>query len=244
MANLFDTYSRQARLQPALFALFPLLVTIAVWVPTLYNLAAGFVGLAVTCGTTVFLAHVSRMLGRRAEADLYSLWGGKPTTRWLCHSNEHLDSQTKTRYHSFLEKSIDGWNSPSPRDESDNLKSAEIAYESAVRWLREKTRDRERFPLIFKENVSYGFRRNLYGLKLLALAIGFICLAGNGSALWYVIASSAPSGALQGVGSLVFNVVVLLCWVAIVRASWVKDAADGYARALLAACDQLDEDTE
>ena len=77
--EMFDAYSRQARLQPALLALFPIFFSIAVWVPALYELVAGLVGLAVACGVTVALAHVARLRGRITEQQLFKNWGGKPS---------------------------------------------------------------------------------------------------------------------------------------------------------------------
>ena len=93
LGDLFDTYSRQARLQPALLALFPLFVTVAVWVPALYKFAAGLIGLAVACGAIVYLAHLARAWGRKAEDCLFATWGGKPTTLWMMHRDRHLDPQ-------------------------------------------------------------------------------------------------------------------------------------------------------
>ena len=240
LTDLFDTYSRQARLQPALLVLFPLFVTIAVWVPALYQAATGLVGLAVACGAVAYLAHLSRALGRKVEPRLYANWGGKPTTLWLSHSDPSLDAQTKVRYHAFLENHINGWIAPTSEEEARDIQAAEIAYDSAVRWLRENTRDRERYDLIFKENVSYGFRRNLYGLKSVGLSLGLLCAAGNGSALYYTSCVTGAAIKPEGLASLVLNLALVVGWIAVVRESWVKDSADGYARALLAACDKIE----
>lgn len=240
LTDLFDTYSRQARLQPALLVLFPLFVTIAIWVPALYQVAAGLSGLAVACGAVAYLAHLSRARGRKVQSCLYAKWGGTPTTVWLSYGDRSLDAQTKARYHAFLEKHIDGWTAPTLEEEARDLQAAKIAYDSAVRWLRENTRDRKRYGLIFKENISYGFRRNLYGLKSVGLSLGLLCIVGNGSALYYTICVASAAIKPEGLASLVLNLAVVMCWIAVVRESWVKDGADGYARALLAACDQIE----
>lgn len=243
LGDLFDTYSRQARLQPALLALFPMFVTVAVWVPALYDFAAGLVGLAIACGAVVYLAHIARSLGRKAELRLNDSWGGKPTTLWMTHGDRNLDPQTKARYHALLSDRIDGWSAPSPDDEARDPGGAEASYDSAVRWLREATRDRKRYGLVFKENVSYGFRRNLYGLKPIGLSLALLCVAGNAGALWHAIFIAA-AGAIPpvGVASLALSIATAAGWILVVRPSWVRDAADGYARALLAACDQIGAD--
>ncbi len=237
LGDLFDGYSRQARLQPELLALFPLFVTVAVWVPALYDFAAGLIGLATACGAVVYLAHLARALGRKAESRLYDAWGGKPTTLWMMHGDRTLDPQTKARYHAFLSDHITGWSAPSPDDEANNPRAAEATYDSAVRWLRERTRDRKRYGLVFKENVSYGFRRNLYGLKPIGLTLAVLCVAGNLGALYQaVLVAGGPIPPL-GIASLALTLVAVAGWLWVVRQSWVRDGADGYARALHAACD-------
>ena len=239
-SDLFDTYSRQARLQPALFVLFPLFVTIAIWFRSLYDMAASLVGLAVACGTIIYLAHLSRSFGRKVETRLFAEWGGKPTTTWLLNNDCNLDVHTKARYLAFFTNHVPGWTAPSQEDESTDCDAASAAYDSAVRWLREATRDQRKFDLVFKENVSYGFRRNLYGLKKLGLVVSFTCVAGNIGALCYDYFSTFPKIEPAGLVSLVISVVIVAGWLVVVRQAWVKDSADSYTRALIAACDQLD----
>ena len=237
LGDLFDGYSRQARLQPALLALFPLFVTIAVWVPALYDFAAGLLGLATACGAVVYLAHLARGLGRKAESRLYAAWGGKPTTLWMTHGDPNLDPQTKARYHTFLSDHIAGWSAPTVDEEATDPRTAEAAYDSAVRWLRESTRDRKRYSLVFKENVSYGFRRNLYGLKPIGLTLALLCVAGNLGALYHTVFVAGGPVPPPGIASLALTLVAVAGWLLVVRQSWVRDGADGYARALLAICD-------
>ena len=217
--------------------LFPLFVTVAVWTPAVYTRAVSLVSLAVACGAVVCLAHIARALGRNVERALFANWGGQPATRWLSHSDGNLDAQTKARYHGFLTRHMDAWVAPSPTDELQDNRKADIAYESAVRWLREKTRDRKRYRLVFEENVSYGFRRNLYGLKPVGLVVGSLCLVSNYLALNGVI-SNTTAAIGPGLGGLALSLAVLICWIVVVRPTWVRDSAEAYARALLATCDQ------
>ena len=238
LASLFDTYGLRARVQPALLALLPVFITIAVWFPGLYDRAVGLIGVATACGVLAVLANVARARGRKVQPRLYAKWGGEPTTRWLSHAGDHLDPLTKARYHAYLSEHINGWRAPSEERESRDPRSAEVAYESAVRWLRERPGEGPRYSLISKENVSYGFRRNLYGLKPVGLPLAVICVAGN------VIAGGLSSlGELvdfppEAVASLVLSLVAVVVWIGIVRETWVRDAGDSYARALLATCDQ------
>lgn len=235
--NLLDAYGRQARLTPALLTLFPIFVTVAAWMPALYKLATGLVGLAVACGVTTVFAHIARYLGRSVQNTLIEEWGGLPTTFWLCWSDENLESQTKRRYFNFLESNIPNWNAPTPKDEKANIDEAKKAYGSAVRWLLEYTRDTKTFSLIFKENISYGFRRNSLGLRPFAIALAFFASGFGIFRLYGAPASDLLSEYPSQTSAIAVSILLLVWWLFGVTRSWVKDAANAYARALLAVCD-------
>ena len=234
LGKLFDTYSLRARLQPALLTLFPLFVPISVWVPALYQTAAGLVGLATACGVTVLLAHVARERGRRAEKQLFTKWGGKPTTIWLRHSDSNLDDHTTRRYHAYLATKVSNWQPPTPEEERADPAATDKRYDTAVKWLLENTRDRS---LVFKENVSYGYRRNLYGLRPLGLILAVLSAGANGAALYRTFDGSLESLSPTGVAALMVSIVATLAWLFVVNKAWVRDAADVYARALTSCCE-------
>jgi hypothetical protein len=192
----------------------------------------------------VLLAHIARLRGRTVEERLFSVWGGKPTTKWLQHRDAHLDPHTKARYHACLAQCIPGWKAPTPQAEHKRPSEADASYDSAARWLRERTRGEGRFPIVFHENVSYGFRRNLYGLRpigisLTLMAVGLnVVLLQRHSSLFAL--SQLP---IVGIAALIFCVLALITWIAVVRSTWVLDASNAYARALLACCDPLADDS-
>jgi len=151
MSNIFDTYSLNARLRPALFVLLPLFVTVAVWMPSLYEVAAALVSIAVACGLTILLAHIARSLGRSHQTKLVEVWGALPTTLWLRHSNNNLDEHTRGRYFRFLEKSIPNWRAPTKEQEEASPESADAMYNSAVKWLLEYARDKKSLILFSRK---------------------------------------------------------------------------------------------
>jgi len=113
-------------------------------------------------------------------------------------------------------------------------------YNSAVKWLLEYARDKKKFDLVFKENVSYGFRRNMSGMRpigiIVALAVvvfGVIGLAEYLHDLPSLLKEKGPH-----LGALTFSVLMLLWWIFGATTNWVRDAADAYARALLAVCEK------
>ena len=237
LCDIFDTYGRRARLLPALLTLFPVLSTVALWSPVLYDFIIVISALGTACGVSLLLAHIARYLGRKAEPKLYCQWGGKPTSQWLLRSDGNLDEQTKARYRRRLEEHVEGWQAPSQADEESDRKGAMATYDSAVRWLRDRTRDRRRFHLVFAENVSYGFRRNLFGLRWGGRLVALLCVAVNCGSLYHWTGVTGGSISVLGIASLGFSVGMTAVWFAVVKQQWVRDAADGYARALLEACD-------
>ena len=232
-----DRYGFQARLRPALLSLFPVFITVAVWAPALYQTAVSLVGLAVACGLTVASAHVARKLGRSIEDRLVKEWGGLPTTLWLRQADRHLEAETKRRYHHFLEQNVPGWTVPTRADEAADQDKADRQYGSAVRWLLEYTRDTKQFQLVFAELISYGFRRNALGLRpfaiILALASAGFCAA----RIYDVPFNNLVSDYFSQLAVGIVSILILLWWIFGVSKSWVRDAGDAYAKALLGACD-------
>lgn len=238
MTNLgLDKYGFQARLRPALLSLFPVFITISVWVPAVYEIAASFVSLAVACGLTVAFAHIARKRGRVVQRRLVEEWGGLPATLWLRHADHHLEADTKQRYHEFLENNVPGWKAPTPPEEAVDQKQVDSRYGSAVRWLLEYTRDTKQFPLVFIENISYGFRRNVLGLKPFAIIFSLICVGFAAGQLYSTPLDSLFGDRFPHLAVGIVSFLLLLWWIFGVSKSWVKDAADAYAKALLAGCE-------
>ncbi len=233
----FDYYSFKARLQPGFIVLLPLGLALAAWLPTQVAAWKPLASLGAYCGLGVLLAEMGRDLGRKKQSALYLKWGGAPTTRLLRHRDTHLDPVSLGRYHSFLSMAINHRLPSQPEEERDNV-GADKVYESAVRFLLEATRDKSKFPLVLKENISYGFRRNLWGMKPAAIGISTLglaaCLIPLVQALW--AGSTLPP---LPFAMSICNVILLVLWLLRVTPSWVLTAADAYALRLLAACDQL-----
>ena len=127
--------------------------------------------------------------------------------------------------------------------ERENPEKAHVGYESANRWLLEQTRDHARFGLLFTENINYGFRRNLLGLKPIALgvdAMAVLLVVGVACGSWTgQLASTIETVGPEWWASLLITAIHTLVFVVLIRAEWVRAAAETYARQLLAACDSL-----
>src|SRR5713226_3809363 len=179
VAKVADPYERQARLYPALLALLPLLVMVMLLYGPKASALTSVVTIAVSCGGLYLMTNLFRELGKRMEERLFREWGGKPTTQLLRHRDNTIEAVTKRRYHSFLAAKINEA-FPDKDQEANNRDAADEIYQSGVRWLLSHTRsdDNKKFDLLFKENVTYGFRRNALGMKPVGLIVSI------GSLLW------------------------------------------------------------
>lgn len=241
IASITDPYERQARLWPALLALLPLFMTVGTIYGPRVSALSNAVTLAIACGVLYLLAQMSRDRGKALEATLFAEWGGTPTTQLLRHRDPTIEGTTKSRYHTFLSRKL-GQPFPDPQQEADDPKAADDFYRSGVRWLLNHTTDHERFQLLFKENISYGFRRNALGLKPLALLIAIACVIFMLTMYSVVTTSGWNNTALSMLPdeawlSLVVSLVALGIWTAFFTKRAVKIAAFTYAETLLRACD-------
>ena len=231
MSDWFDRYSLQARSAPAFLSLFPLFLWVAISFPQLYSFVAGLFSLALACGILTLAAHYARSRGKALEEILNRRWGGRPTTLILANRNGELDNQTHQRYVQYFSNNIPGWclgDDPV------------LSYESAVKWLLERTRDTSRFNLIFKENISYGFRRNCLGMKPIGLLMTAVIL------IKWAVESYSAAPALsnfqpQHCAGMGFTTLLMAWWVLVVREPWVREAGDAYAKALLGSVDAMEQ---
>lgn len=237
LTDTFDAYGRKTQLKPAQLTLVPVLVTVAAWAPADSRFPVVVVGLISVFGLAALAAPVVRCLGRRVEQQLHAEWGGKPASRWMMRSDSNLDEQTKARYRAHFEQRIDGWAAPSQADEGTDREGALSRYDSAIRWLRERTRDQERFSSVFKASVAYGLRRNAYGLRWVGRALASLGVIVNLGSLYYQTQIESDPLSIVGVVPLLISMIWTGGWLGVVKRQWVRDAADGYARALLATCD-------
>jgi hypothetical protein len=253
IAQMFDSYGRQARLFPGLLTIFPPLLAILAWFPwfLLSNVAATLLTLAMSCGLLYALGSYARTKGKRIEPELLKSWGGWPTTLLLRHDSE-LDQHTRQRYHAYLAEVVPGnLTFPTLEEEQKSPANANAVYDSAVRWLKERARGSE-FAMVHRENAQYGFRRNLRGLKPFALTLSAMTLVVMTLAIlndvpglvefirtgnWEALAKVASELGPAILSAFAINVFAMLVWFFVVTKRWVREASDQYAYALLAVCD-------
>lgn len=228
-----DRYTLRARVWPVLlvalpgiaaaFALFP---GIEAWGNRLWALlAAG--------GLPALIAQLGRDRGRAKEPALWQSWGGTPTTQRLRHrgpTNRHV----LAGLHAKMAELMPTVHVPSREDEERDPGDADEAYAAFATLLRTRTRDTKRFRLVFEENCNYGFRRNLWGMKPIGLAVSIVTTFVVGTSILLCFRNGLEVEPLMWGGEMVSAVAVCL-WLAWVNPHWVRTAAEAYAERLLEA---------
>jgi len=242
MALGFDSYDFRARLQPALFVLFPAFLAVAAAFPVFYSFGTGLIALVGACGVTFFMAQVVRNRGKAVEDDLYGRGAQKvlPSAAILRLSDTRLDNMSKARYRAFLESSVPGMKFPETLKQEQEDATADEKYQSACRWLLQQTRDKDRFYLLNKEVTNYGFRRNLYGARTYGLFVASgAVIVSSWMAFLYWNTSGLNGLFVQSAFATLVATVCLWSWWKMVDRDFVTKGAENYARELLGCCDQL-----
>ena len=194
-------------------------------------------GLASSLGFTFLLAQLVRDRGKAKEPWLFEKWNGKPTTAMLRHCDSRLNVHTRARYHARLSSMLK-MKLPTSEQEKTKPADADAAYSTCGDYLLSRTRDKERFQLLFQENVNYGFRRNLWAMKPVGITICVLSLV----ALAFITRMEAGAGTVPWFANLSAIAIVALLltwWVVRITPSWVKIVADAYALRLLGSIDEL-----
>ncbi|KIV64821.1 hypothetical protein SZ54_3072 [Rhizobium sp. UR51a] len=234
--DFLDGYVVRARLFPAMLAVAPALVFLLVMVGGNYeNLGLPEALITVTVAVLFFaFADIARRFGRRAEQKLFITSGGRPFPTVLRHRDKSINVRSKSRYLAFLSREL-GEEAPTADQEEANPAAADEFYVSCGDFLRERTRDQSRFNVLFAENVSYGFRRNLYGLKYPGLLLNAVAAAAS---CWLIYRASCANLSLYGI-VLVVSAIHALYFVAGVTRKSVLEAGHQYGRQLVLSCEEL-----
>lgn len=183
-----DPYERKARVIPGLLVSLPLLVPLLCVYGAKHPVLTSVIGLLGGCGAIYALASVARGRGKKLEEKLLKQWGGMPTTLALRHRDKFLDSVSKQRYHReiSIKLKID---MPSEQDESLDPGKADDFYIGATKRLRELTRNDKN--LLLKENIAYGFHRNMVAMKDVGI-LSCLCGLGYGGLIAGAIRAEPP----------------------------------------------------
>lgn len=227
----FDAYDRGARLAPAYLVFAPAVVFVfaaSLGAPEWWSKLGGIL---VACGGPMLAVEWGRAAGRRKQTALFDRWGGSPTTQLLQFGRGGTEATVRQRHSAVVRAT--GTLLPSASEEVADPARATAAYDNAVRVLRELTRDKA-FSLVLRENISYGFRRNLWGRKPFGLTISFAAVAA--SAVLIILDVLDGTSVVSVSASVIgggFGVIALAGWIIVVTPDWVRAAGDAYAERLI-----------
>ena len=224
-----DIYVWKARRGPVLLAaLPPALAVLATFPSADWKL---LLPICMYCSLFMLMGEIGRDRGYQKKDQLFALWGGKPTTVMLRHGEGPFDETTLAKLHAWL-SSVTGVPVPSRRKESVSPDDADEIYEAYVGHLRDETRDTKQYLLVFEENVSYGFRRNVWGLRPYGIALATIGTLGSAVNLPWLL--NGPRGSMA-IATTPVSLVLLQFWLFWVNPGWVRIPASAYTERLMEA---------
>ena len=195
--------------------------------------------IAVTTSVTIFsviASQLGRDRGRRLEPDLWKGWGGSPTLQRM-RFRSGRPAQLTERLHGRIAELL-GDPLPTAADEQAEAQATDAQYDHAIARIRGLARDKNRFALLFSENVNYGFRRNLLGLRPIGITVDAAALVGSALLIGLTTAPFAHRVALYGPAAAI-SLLLIAFWLAAVSADWVRIPADAYADRLVEAVDVI-----
>ena len=237
-----ESYERKARLYPALILIAPCVITavaiMSAKLSALQSLATTLVG----CGGAFLLTQLARDAGKHGEPALFQTWCGSPSVTIFRHRNPRLDFITKGRYHKKLSTFVKGAKAPTVEEEQADPAAADQVYTAWSHYLRANTRDTKKHSLLYQENVNYGYRRNVWGLRPIGIIVSALCCVISGLRLWFVYRSTGAFGQ-ELAGSVFFALLFLALWILRFTSNWVRVPADAYAERLAETIETLDAKT-
>jgi hypothetical protein len=235
-----DRYTLRARYYPVIILFFPIIILGVFYSFQFESYVHALTSFGTVSAFTYLFSQVGRDQGKKKEKNLWESWGGTPSVQILRLNNSHLDHHTKQRYHKKLQTLCPVHVVPDAAMESADNLAADQVYSAWTRFLIAQTRDTRKYALLFKDNISYGFRRNLWGLKPYGICLTGLLLVGN--YVYWIIATKSlnpieyPLSFYYSTMGLSF---FLVFWMAIVNKNWVKLTAFAYAERLCECSESL-----
>lgn len=227
----FNTYNLRTRISATIIFFGPCLFELYLFFPEIREFPTTIIIILITYSLCNLFIIFWRIPGVKAMKKCFPEM--LPAQMFLLPSSEYIHTSTKKRYYKFLSKKIDEFKIC----ESDEEMKPCIC--TAVTWLIAQTRNEKEFPLIYEENINFGFSYNLLGMKNYAIVLILSLLIIDAILLNLKINSkfnlTIPFEVI--ITAMAFCFFFLLIWIFIINKNLVFSCGRKYARALLAACD-------
>lgn len=232
-----DQYDRRARLMPALLVILPAALAVVALAPDAVLGWGGGIALILQAGGSFLLAQFVGDIGKRKEPKLFESFGGRPTERLLSHQHAPNKVILADR-HKKLGKLFPKIKIPTAADELRDPEGALEIYTACCDKLRGLVRaQKEKFADVHRENIHYGFRRNLWALKPAGIAVTLVALVSVGPEIYGSVSAHQSISLVQPVVAAIDGL-LLFSWILITK-SWVKRAAVLYSERFMEALDAL-----
>lgn len=219
---------------------FPVMLVAIVNAFQFTDLKQLFSSMIITGSLTYLLSHIGRDKGKRKEPKLWKSWGGAPSIQIMRYRNNEISTLTKDRYFSKLNTLCAVPSVPNLLTEQSDPDKADEIYAFWGSYLRNNSRDKDKFNLVYTENTNYGFRRNLWGMKSLAITWITILMLLN---YFHFVLAEEHFDFLFFPEAFAINFLILLVslafWIFYVNKEWVKTMAFAYAHRLIEVTDKL-----
>ena len=235
-----DRYSLNARIYPIVIFYMPAIILAVLFSLKFDKYVHLFTSFGIVGALSYLFSQLGRDGGKKKEKGLWKSWGGAPSTQLLRWRNSEINVNTKKRYHNRLNILCALDNTPDPNFEQSNPDEADEAYQAWTRFLISKTRDNKKYSVLLKDNMNYGFRRNLWGMKNYALSLIVILMAST--FIYYWVTTKSPNVTLYPVEFAIAEIilsVILLFWVLVINKNWIKVPAFAYAERLLETVEEI-----
>lgn len=222
--KFLDPYELKARIVPGLLLALAVLVDLVFAAPVLSSLpifaATGICSLALV----YFLGNFARARGRAIEPELWKRWGGPPSTRLLRHRDSLFGDDLKESVRGALVRTLSVRLMTADEEAKDSERADKVIVD-AFRQVRQYLQHHDPDGLWQKQNIEYGFCRNLMGCRV---AWSFLSIA---AVVFAAIHGQRTGGGLLNPASAV-ALVSLFCavyvgWFVLPEAT--KRVADEYA---------------
>lgn len=226
-----DLYTIKARLFPVIVFFSPIFLCGLIYSIDLNSIKEALASLGLLTVATFLFSELGRDRGKNAEAHLWNNWGGAPSMQVLRFKDININSISKLRYHRILMDRCPVERLPDIDLEKEEPEVADSIYRAWSDYLRLRARNpMVQNPILKNELISYGFRRNLWGLKPLAIPSIIVLIFCN--FLYWALQTNS-------INPMNFNVafihstfmffVFLLMWIFLIQRSWVRLTAFAYA---------------
>ncbi len=166
--NIFaDRYQFRARIIPEFLTVLPLAIVLVSFAGEL--LVFGLLSFALFF--IFFQGHFSSKLGRNLQNKLYK----QNKLEW--HDNYLFKLYQEDKHHKYivlLKQAVQKSGKKNPFTMKDTSKRTD-QIDQIMTWIREQTRDIEKFSTVFDKNCDYGYFRNMLALR--PWALGSLVLA-------------------------------------------------------------------